>query len=176
MATKIPETITKLTPKPIVKLITKIIAKTKSKPVAKPTKPVAEPTTPDKKKSWHWLGIIFWILFILWFIFPEIFMSEEEICDNAIKEAKYFLSNSDYELDKWLSDEYTLNKGEYFTTYSITNTECDVWDKDYDVEITLDMTMHTSQGRHTYIQARVSVTDCVSYECTADYVEFSKGY
>jgi len=120
------------------------------------------------KKAINILLILAGIFILMLVIIPSFTPSEEELCDEAIDEAKYFLDESTYELNEWMTYEYSL-KDEYIASITITNTDCDVWDRN-DIEVTFDLDIKTSKDRYAHIEAIVSVID--GY---ADYIEFNSG-
>lgn len=123
-----------------------------------------------KNKSAIYLFIFFvGVLVLIWQFWPYFWPSEEELCDDALDEAEYFLAESNYDLSEWMTYEYNL-KDEQPTTYSITNTDCYVEDRN-NIEITFNLDVKTSKNRIAHVEALVTVTD--GY---ADYVEFNQDY
>ncbi len=134
-------------------------------------KPV--PQVVQKKSAWAWLGIIAWLIFMVWLIFPEVFISEETICNRATLEAK---NNFQYELDNWIYSQPNLNfkQNEQITSYDITSEDCQVYDKTDDVEVTLDITITSSLNRHAYVEGVYTISDCDIDVCSVNYADFNK--
>jgi|SRR3989344_2610617 len=110
----------------------------------------------QNKKGFIFLLILGVIFFLGWsWIIDK--PSEEELCDNAIDEAKFLLSDSDYDLNDWMIYQYRLNNEEV-TSITIMDSNCDIQEKN-DIDVTLDLDVTTSKNRLAHIEAVVPVID-----------------
>ena len=121
-------------------------------------------------KSWYkrwWIIVLF--IIVAYLIFKPSEHSEEELCANAIIEARSYLEDSDYDLRDWMAYEYDYNlMNEEVTSITIIDKNCEVIDRN-NIEITFTLNVKTSNNRLAHVEAVVSVMD--GY---AEDVEFSE--